>query len=454
MKSTVVLKPLLKAFHGKRKNLALDGGLQTCRSRLKLIALLKPLGRALINTLAPLTATALLFIGLPAHSQEQIGQNQAIPSANPPANPFANPPESPSGSETKQDANGDKNKDKSWEKLLPSAAPRSITIVVGTYQQRPFVFWEDEQTYGYSIELWQDVASAMDVKTKFVEYDNVTDLLNAIKAKKVDIGISGISITPAREGGEYDFSYPIYHSGLQLMIRRKRVNPLITIAQDLGGWQSALAVSRILGLSILAGGLIWFLEHKKNQDFPTGVLPGIGQGVWFAVVTLGTFGYGDVTPKTAPGRMVAVVWMAFSFFVLGDFISTMTAARQERIEGTTLVDLQGAKIGAVANTSAYFYLRNEAVQLKDFPTFQNAVQSLREGDLAGIVADYPTVKYLTLENKDFVLTGNLLNHESYGIITLDGNEILMEAIDREVLKLERSGRIEQLRLNWFGDENS
>lgn len=415
MKSTVILKPLLK-----------------------------PLRRALINTLAPLTVTALLFSGLPAQSQEQVGQ--AIPSA------------SPSGSETKQDENGDqnsdKNSDKSWEKLLPSAAPRSITIVVGTYQQRPFVFWEDEQTYGYSIDLWQDVASAMDVKTKFVEYDNVTELLNAIKTKKVDIGISGISITPAREGGEYDFSYPIYHSGLQLMIRRKRVNPLITIAQDLGGWQSALAVSRIVGLSILAGGLIWFLEHKKNQDFPTEILPGIGQGIWFAVVTLGTFGYGDVTPKTVPGRMIAVIWMAFSFFVLGDFISTMTAARQERIEGTTLADLQGAKIGAVANTSAYFYLRNEAVQLKDFPTFQNAVQSLREGDLAGVVGDYPTVKYLTLENKDFVLTGNLLNHESYGIITLDGNEILMEAIDREVLKLERSGRIEQLRLNWFGDEKS
>ena len=397
-------------------------------------------------TILPLTAILLLVIGRPAQTQEKVIQDKPVPSSTSPA--------TPSAGEIKNQTNADKNNDKSWEKLLPSAAPRSITITVGTYQQRPFVFWEDEQTYGYSIDLWQDVASAMDVKTTFVQYENVTELLKAVNSKEVDIGISGISITPAREGGDFDFSYPIYHSGLQLMIRRKRVNPLITIAQDLGGWQSALAVSRILGLSIVAGGLIWFLEHKKNEDFPTKIIPGIGQGIWFAVVTLGTFGYGDITPKTVSGRLVAVVWMAFSFFVLGDFISTMTAARQERIEGTTLVDLQGERIGAVLNTSAYFYLRNEPVQLKDFPTFQNAVKSLREGNLEGIVADYPTVKYLTLENKEFVLTGNLLNHESYGIITRDGNEILMEAIDREVLKLERSGRIDQLRLNWFGDENS
>ena len=342
---------------------------------------------------------------------------------------------------------------KNWQELLAPAAPRTITIKVGTYQQRPFVFWEAQQTYGYSIDLWQDIASALDVKTQFIQYGNVTELLNAVKDKKVDIGISGISITPAREGGDFDFSYPIYQSGLQLMIRRERVHPLITIAQELGGWQSAWAILRIIFLSIIAGGLIWFLEHKKNPDFPEQMVPGVGQGIWFSIVTLGTFGYGDVTPRTVPGRMVAAVWMAFSFFVLGDFISTMTAARQERIEGTTLIDLKGQRIGAVENTSAYFYLRNEPVQLKGFSIFQDAVKALRSGNLEGIVADYPTVRYLSLQDKSFVLTGDLLDHESYGIITIDGNEVLMEAIDREILKLERSGRLEQLKINWFGNTN-
>lgn len=303
-----------------------------------------------------------------------------------------------------------------WQEILAPAHARSVTIVVGTYQQRPFVFWEGDQTYGYSIELWDALATALDVRTQFVRYDNVKALLEGVKKREVDVGVSGISITAAREGGGLDFSYPMYHGGLQLVVKRQNLPPIVVLAQNLGGKQTLVAVIRLICLSLVAGTLIWLTERGHNPEFPPKIVPGIGQGVWFSIVTLGTFGYGDVTPRSFTGRFIAAVWMAFSFFVLGDFISSMTAARQDVVEGTTLSELKGKTLGATANTSAYYFLRNQPIHLEGFATFADAVEALREGKVAGIVGDYPTVRYLVSQEPDFLLGGSILDHESYGLV--------------------------------------
>ena len=257
-------------------------------------------------------------------------------------------------------------------------------------------------------------------------------------------------ITAAREGGGLDFSYPMYHGGLQLVVKRQNLPPIVVLAQNLGGKQTLVAVIRLIGLSLVAGTLIWLTERGHNPEFPPKIVPGIGQGVWFSIVTLGTFGYGDVTPRSFTGRFIAAVWMAFSFFVLGDFISSMTAARQDVVEGTTLSELKGKTLGATANTSAYYFLRNQPIHLEGFATFADAVEALREGKVAGIVGDYPTVRYLVSQEPDFLLGGSILDHESYGLVTAEGNELLLEAIDREILKLERSGQLQNMKNEWFG----
>ena len=52
----------------------------------------------------------------------------------------------------------------------------------------------------------------------------------------------------------------------------------------------------------VAGGLLErFVDH---QEYPT-----IGKGLWFALQTVTTVGYGDVTPKQASGRFIATVVM-------------------------------------------------------------------------------------------------------------------------------------------------
>lgn len=85
-----------------------------------------------------------------------------------------------------------------------------------------------------------------------------------------------------------------------------------------------LAVMTI-GLGVLAGFLVTLLDKK---DFPT-----FGTGVWWAIVTLGTVGYGDVVPHTAWGRVlgsgVIVVGVTFIAFLTATVTSYFVAAEDE-----------------------------------------------------------------------------------------------------------------------------
>jgi voltage-gated potassium channel len=84
-----------------------------------------------------------------------------------------------------------------------------------------------------------------------------------------------------------------------------------------------------LGLGLLAGFVVTLVDR---EDFPT-----FGIGVWWAIVTLGTVGYGDVVPHTAWGRVVGglviVVGVTFIAFLTATVTSAFVqAAEQEARE--------------------------------------------------------------------------------------------------------------------------
>jgi voltage-gated potassium channel len=65
-------------------------------------------------------------------------------------------------------------------------------------------------------------------------------------------------------------------------------------------------------------GLIAHLIDRA--DFPT-----FGIGVWWAVVTLGTVGYGDVVPHTAWGRVLGGVTIVFGVTFVSFLVAIVTS---------------------------------------------------------------------------------------------------------------------------------
>ena len=76
-----------------------------------------------------------------------------------------------------------------------------------------------------------------------------------------------------------------------------------------------------VGITVAGGFLERFLDH---QEYPT-----IGRGLWFALQTVTTVGYGDVTPEQASGRFIATVVMLSGIGFLAVITAAVTASLVE-----------------------------------------------------------------------------------------------------------------------------
>ena len=92
--------------------------------------------------------------------------------------------------------------------------------------------------------------------------------------------------------------------------------------------------ARIIGLATVAvtligGVLIRFADHKNFSD--------IGQGLWWAVQTVTTVGYGDLVPTNTLGRLVASVVMitgiGFLTVITATITSTFIEQSRQRMDG-------------------------------------------------------------------------------------------------------------------------
>ncbi len=83
-----------------------------------------------------------------------------------------------------------------------------------------------------------------------------------------------------------------------------------------------------------AAGLTYFEENRSLPD-----------AVWWAIVTLTTVGFGDISPTSLGGRLIGVVLMFFGIGVLGMFTATIAGVfvekRLRKERGMGSYDLEG-----------------------------------------------------------------------------------------------------------------
>ncbi len=98
----------------------------------------------------------------------------------------------------------------------------------------------------------------------------------------------------------------------------------------------------LLGTATLVGGVsITLIEQSANPDITT-----LGDGIWWALVTLTTVGFGDITPITPLGRVVGGVLMVVGMFTLALFAGIVSRTllhavwrlREEQIRMSTYID--------------------------------------------------------------------------------------------------------------------
>ena len=96
----------------------------------------------------------------------------------------------------------------------------------------------------------------------------------------------------------------------------------LLLHRSLTARRAAAVIAGFTFLITVAGGILERLLDR--QEYPT-----IGKGLWFALQTVTTVGYGDVTPSRPQGRIIAAVLMLTAIGFLAVITASVTASLVE-----------------------------------------------------------------------------------------------------------------------------
>ena len=348
--------------------------------------------------------------------------------------------------------------------LCPPALAQTIlpftsdqTLQVATRVLPPFVIEENGEIFGFSIELWRSIAEQLNVKFEFKKYPNVKQLLEAVAKNQVDLGIAAISITAEREQ-KFDFSYPIFFSGLQILVRNTQSGAANALQNLLASGSilfsttiyHVLAVATIL--SMIMAHVVWLIERNhKESMISKHYFPGIFEAFWWAITAL--VAQQDSNPNHTLAKIVALFWMFSSVIFLSyftaSFASIMTVQKlQSNIQEFN--DLPGHIVATTKGSVAAEFLKRHRIKTVEFSSIEQVYESLLDKKSDAVVFDSPVLKYYANnEGKNKVqLVGEIFNPSNYGIVYSQKSP-LRKAVNVALLKLYANGTYQQIYDKYF-----
>jgi polar amino acid transport system substrate-binding protein len=274
---------------------------------------------------------------------------------------------------------------------LASAPAPGRPLVVGVKDLPPFVVHQpDGRWSGTGVEVWVEVADMLDVDYEFVERD-LDGLFRGLQDGSLDVAVSALTVTAERER-IVDFTHPFDTTGLGLAVAHKPPETWFDLFLLVFDEAFLRLVLTFASLQLIVGALMWLLERRRNPHLQGTAVRGVGSGLWWAVVTMATVGYGDKVPITAPGRLLAMLWMLASLIILTSVTASITTSLtlgqiESKVSGPE--DLGKLRLGTVAGTTSEEDLRDLRLNYRRFPDPRAGLAAIAADELDGVVYDQP-----------------------------------------------------------------
>jgi len=293
--------------------------------------------------------------------------------------------------------------------LAQTVDPREKTLVVGY----------DDYNIDFDKDLWGKISEKSGFHFDYVKYDDIGTMIDDVQAGKLDIAMGGISITPEREQ-VVDFSKPYLNTGLKIAVanqeRETSFFSLITDTTFIKEFISSIFSKQVMVIFfwfcifiLVSAHIVWLAEKDSFGKVPEedeageideSYLAGIGEAIYFCIVTSSTVGYGDFTCKRVIGKIcsVGVIFTGVAFFanLTGYIAAERTVEIVNSAEIENFKDLENKVVATRAGTSTSKDKLNEVgAKVKEIPGeedwIEEATELLKTGKIEAIVWDSPLI---------------------------------------------------------------
>jgi len=333
-------------------------------------------------------------------------------------------------------------------------------ICVAVVTAPPFIIEQNRSLTGFSIDLWNAIATQQKMKTSYQIMPDTSSVEGALRSKRADLTFPA-AITSARDE-VFDFSFPILETGLQIMIRETGAKPradsrLIPVIEMLRLLFSPTTIEWIgvgLLLVLIPAHLAWFLERRH----PDGIIsnrnyfPGIFEALFWGLSALACQAM-DM-PRQWITRCLSIFWMFASVVFIASYTAQLTTTLTvEQIRGDIegLRDLPGKQVATIRSSPAADYLREQRAQVQEFSPDQ-MFTALLDKRVDAVVAPAPVLLYYAAhEGKGRVrIVGPEFERGQLAIL-VQLNSPLRKKVNRALLELRENGTYQQLYDKWFGN---
>lgn len=332
-----------------------------------------------------------------------------------------------------------------------SAVPAPEVLRVAVVDSAPFSFKTGDQWQGLMVDAWTQVGARRGVKIEWVP-TKWRELPDLFAAGKVDVGppaaITGHSLKDRL------YTIPLFSSSLCIVTLPQDSSRLGDAYHQFVASGVLKLLAAILLLNLLIGFLLWLIERKRNPEH-FGGKPGQGfaAGVWCAITTMMTVGYGDKVPITWAGRLLCFIVMLTGVVIISLFTATAGAALtvshlQSRVNG--LADLRKVVSVTTNNSPAADFLRNNGYKTLYVSSFDEAIKKLASGEAAAFIHDRLRVQ--TRLRKDESLGVVILPvalKEDYYACTLPPGSPYQEWVNEALEELLESDEWQRIRGNYL-----
>lgn len=337
--------------------------------------------------------------------------------------------------------------------LAPQArAQEHDRLRVGVAGNEPFVSHNGDEHSGLSVDVWEKMAVGSGISFDYVDFGSVGEALAKLGAGELDAVVGPVTITAERQQ-KFEFTQPYFSSSLGI-VSRDEGRTLWGTVKPFFSKTFFVALTVFLIILAIVGFLVWVAERRSDDGpFSRGPVKGLGNGVWLALVTMTTVGYGDLSPRTVLGRIVLGGWMVVALVSATSFLAGLagTIALSGKGEAVieTAADLAGEKVAVVRGGSAEDFVRRHEGAVVYTKSLEESMKRLQRKEVSAVVFDRPQLRHFLRRGvEDVRLSPRKYRPQGYGFAFAKGYA-RSDAMNVELLRLQESGFLDETAREWF-----